>query len=259
MLNDANFVTRFGFIFRAYRKGMATAGLTSQKSKMKATDHRIITFVSQITVYWEAVITMRKALISAAVVFAYKLGGNLQGVLALGVLVLALALQLLFRPFRKFPTFNTREGLRIREKTVHDSIDLNHLESFSIFVSAVTFYSGIVFHDEHTSHAGEVAMSVFVYILNITLIVYYVWRIYEETHVVLDLKLQALGRDYDENGWPFVKFVQLFKALMEKSSQKHRPSAGVGSRTAGPVRQVQLGPVWASSSLLARGSWQSGF
>ena len=220
VLSDIAFITRYGFIYRAYRKGRASPEAGSRETSMQTGDEKIMGFLSRLTIYWEAVITMRKALISAAVVFAYKLGSNLQSVLALGVLVLALGLQLLFRPFRKFPCFSSRRGMRTKRKTVHDNIDLNHLESFSIFASAATFYSGIVFEDEQTSDGGRIAMSVFVYVTNIALLVYFVWRIYEGTHVTLNLKLTAWGQPHDENGWLPVKIVQLFRGY--KEMKEHR-------------------------------------
>ncbi|CAD7704984.1 unnamed protein product [Ostreobium quekettii] len=230
-------ITRYGFIFRAYRKGGRTSydrAHGSGRRRMlpnssvdsdvvahkEIVDHRIILRLRKLTVYWEAVITMRKAMISAAVVFAYKLGGNLQGILALGVLVLALAVQLLFKPYRKFPCFNTRRGLRAQQPTVHDRVDLNHLESFSIFASIVTFYAGVVFNDENTTEGGTVVMTVFVLFVNIVLLVYFLWRMYEGTHVMLDLKLK-------DHGWgssPFLvrKLWMWFRAVQKKRAQQRR-------------------------------------
>ena len=217
-LTDARFVTRYGFIYRAYRKGKIGSYQTGGDPQM-GRDAKLLAVLAKITVYWEAIITTRKGLISAAVVFAYTLGGNLQGVLALGVLILALALQLLFRPFRKFPCFNTRKGMYRHQKTIDDSIDLNHLESFSLFVSTVTFYSGIVFNDPNTSDAGTIVMAVFVFIVNILLVSYFLYRIFEGTHILVDLKLTDFKVQFDRCGWLIVKFVKLVRAYVSATRQ----------------------------------------
>jgi len=91
-------------------------------------------------VFWEVVILVRKALIGAVVVFAYPLGSNLQGVMALGLLIISLILHLLAGPFKYRP--------------------LNVLEGCSLVVSLVAFYSGIVLNDESTSNNGRIFSTV---------------------------------------------------------------------------------------------------
>ena len=77
-------------------------------------------------VYWDCLILLRKAVLSVIIVFAYKLGGNLQGLLVVAVLVIALFLQTHFNPFSQ------------------DLGNLNVLESVSLLVSFFTFLSGLV-------------------------------------------------------------------------------------------------------------------
>eukprot|EP00803_Ostreobium_quekettii_P001172 evm.model.scf_388.6 EVM.evm.TU.scf_388.6 scf_388:61491-71525(-) len=227
-LNHPQFITRYGFIYRAYRTGKAgciEGAIARELAKRRNGADRYnrgvgggpsFALLKKLPVYWEAVITLRKGLISAAVVFAYTLGANLQGVLALGVLILAMALQLLFRPFRRFPCFNTRRGYANKQKTFDDYIDLNLLESSSLFVSTVTFYSGIVFNDPNVSVAGTTTMAIFVVTVNVVLLAYFVYRIYEGTHVLMDLKLNDLAVPFSPDGWLVKKFLRLIWAYISR-------------------------------------------
>ena len=80
--------------------------------------------------HWDCLILLRKAAISIIVVFAYQLGRDLQGLLAMAVLVLALLLQTRFAPFKQ------------------ELGNLNSLESASLLVSFFTFFCGLLFGNE---------------------------------------------------------------------------------------------------------------
>lgn len=99
----------------------------------------------------------RKAVIGVVVVFAYPLGGNLQGVLALGVLLLALVLHMYKQPFR-----NTK---------------LNVLEAASLVVSALTFYLGIMFNDPKTSTLAEVIFSAFLFLVMVLFVTAAIYQV----------------------------------------------------------------------------------
>ena len=101
-------------------------------------------------VYWEVVILFRKALIGAVVVFAYPLGSNLQAVMALGILTLALVIHLIATPF----------------KYLH----LNVLEGCSLLVSIFTFYGGVVFSDANTSKNAKVLLTVILVVVKFLLV-----------------------------------------------------------------------------------------
>ena len=103
-------------------------------------------------VFWESLIMLRKAILAAVVVFSYPLGANLQHVLAVFVLTLALYLQMICRPFRS--EFDI----------------LNEMESASILVSSLTFISSIFFGDERVSHTVRVMVTLFVAACNIVLL-----------------------------------------------------------------------------------------
>jgi len=121
-------------------------------------------------VYWEVMILIRKALISAIVVFAYPLGSNLQGVMALGVLILSLAIHLIATPFKY--------------------LALNILEGCSLVVTIFTFYAGVVFNDENTSESAEVLLSVLLVLINLLLVLVFFCTVfvYGDRYVVAKLK-----------------------------------------------------------------------
>ena len=86
-------------------------------------------------VYWDCLILLRKAILSVIIVFAYRLGGNLQGLLVMAVLVIALVLQMYLNPFSQ------------------DLGNLNVLESVSLLVSFFTFLCGLVLNSERLHSA----------------------------------------------------------------------------------------------------------
>ncbi|GMH37957.1 hypothetical protein BSKO_05841 [Bryopsis sp. KO-2023] len=165
-VNEKQFLLRYGFLYRVYRTG-------------------------RYTIYWEVLVTLRKALIGAAVVYAYPLGPNLQAVLVLGVLMLALFLQNLCRPYREIRT--KKCGGFLSNWTIMELMDFNHMEMFSIFMSAITFYSGIVFNDMNTSNAGTIAMATFALLMNMGYSLHMVLRIWGGLHVAMDEKIEFLA------------------------------------------------------------------
>ena len=82
--------------------------------------------------YWDVWILLRTGLLSTVAVFAYSLGSNLQGSMALFVLVSALFAQVSCRPFK--------EGLEV----------VNRMEGCSLLLVTFTFLAGIVLHDLNT-------------------------------------------------------------------------------------------------------------
>jgi len=93
----------------------------------------------------------RKAAVGAIVVFAYSLGGNLQSVMILGTLLIALLSQISAFPFNDYT--------------------LNVLETSSLLVSILTFYFAIVFNDPNTSDYAKRAFSVILLLLTVLLVV----------------------------------------------------------------------------------------
>lgn len=157
-LNHQDFLNTYGFAYQAYKEK---------------------------NVYWDALIMARKGLIGAVVVFAYPLGGNLQGVLALGVLLMALVLHMLVQPFR-----NTK---------------LNYLEAASLVVSAFTFYSGIVFNDPKTSTVAEVGVSVVLFAIMIVFVVAAAFQVYYNLDLYMYARLGHLEVQDLSESWGFWK------------------------------------------------------
>lgn len=171
------FIARFGYIYGSYDTGRSVA------------------------LIWEMVVFIRKALIAAVVVFAFPLGANLQAISALGVLILALAVHLLVQPFEEtdqreapnVPMFDPKDPANPNEAglwaRINNEISFNWIESASLVNSIVVFYSGILFNDINASEAGKYTMATFALIVNLTFIVYIVYRIYAGIVVAIDLHL----------------------------------------------------------------------
>lgn len=104
-------------------------------------------------VYWESIVMLRKAALAVVVVFAYPLGANLQGVLCVCVLIVALYIHTACSPFRT--EFST----------------LNQYEELSLFISSLTFVSGLFFNDDATSNAVRVFLTVLLILANVGLFV----------------------------------------------------------------------------------------
>eukprot|EP00210_Caulerpa_lentillifera_P006197 g5921.t1 len=123
-------------------------------------------------VFWEVCILARKALIGVIVVFAYPLGSNLQGVMALGVLILALAIHLTAAPF-KYTLLNVLEGC-------------------SLLVSIFTFYAGVVFNDENTSQVARVLLTTLLVLINLSLVAVFLATVFIYGDKCVTARLQCL-------------------------------------------------------------------
>ena len=146
-------------------------------------------------VYWEVIILFRKALIVAVIVFAYPLGSNLQAVMALGILTLALVLHLIAAPF-KYPRLNVLEGC-------------------SLMVSIFSFYGGVVFNDANTSEYARVLLTVILVIVNSLLMAVILFAVffYGDKCVEAQLKLME-ATDIPRN--PIRRMIRLAFVLQER-------------------------------------------
>ncbi|GMH38052.1 hypothetical protein BSKO_05936 [Bryopsis sp. KO-2023] len=188
-VNDEAFLSRYGFLYRTYR--------THHNRESGSNPRYGLSFFAYhtefYTIYWEAFVTLRKVLIGGAVVYAYHLGPNLQAVLALGILFLALFFQLLFRPYRDIRT--KKCGGFLSKWMLMEIMTLNHLEALSILMSAITFYSGVVFNDHNTSEGGKITMAVFVVLSNGAYFLLMLLRLWGGLHVALDEKIKFLAEE----------------------------------------------------------------
>ena len=107
--------------------------------------------------YWEVVIMLRKALLAAVTVFSVYLGGNLQAILALAILVIAAFAQLLTRPF------------------VTDGPPLNTMETLSLACSILAFLVGLLFNDPRTPKLGR-SIASWIFIFSLAIVSLYILR-----------------------------------------------------------------------------------
>ena len=105
-------------------------------------------------IFWESTIMFKKAVLAVVVVFSYKLGANIQAMLASFVLVVALYFQTTCRPYRK--EFDC----------------LNDTESRSILFSSLTFVSSTFFADDRVPQGIRVLISVFLCCANVLFFFY---------------------------------------------------------------------------------------
>ena len=96
-------------------------------------------------VFWESLVALRKALLVLTATFAYTFGGNVQGILAVCILTVALFLHLFFRPFRS------------------DYDRLNALESAALMIGQLIFACGLLLNDEGLSNGGRWALGFFLF------------------------------------------------------------------------------------------------
>ena len=133
-------------------------------------------------IFWDSMILLRKALLVTIVVHAYSLGGNLQGLLALCVLVFSLFLQTSLLPFK------SKFGY------------LNQVESMSLFVSSITFLCGVILSDSRmTSSFVEVSLLILVVVGNVGLaafLFYYLFRV-KVQQIKFSLLANGIGLESD--------------------------------------------------------------
>ena len=123
--------------------------------------------------YWEVVIMGRKALLFAIVAFSHSLGPPLQLLLALGTLVISLAVHLFANPF------------------LEDGPTLHMMEAASLSCSCFVFFAGLIFVDPKTSNIGRIIISVMLLSLLIATIIYLVGNLLVEVAKGIDGLLDA--------------------------------------------------------------------
>ena len=141
-LNDEDFVQTYGFLYRAYDKS-----------------------------YWEVAIMARKAAVAIIAVFSYRLGSNLQGLLCVLVIVIALSVHLVVQPFTQ------------------EIPQLNRLETSSLSTTIVVFLAGLMMNDEKTSHRDRSLVSLFVIVFICATIVGILMHLVFATEEFIDMKL----------------------------------------------------------------------
>jgi len=203
--NETNteFVARYWFIYQAYRKEWYTRP-------------------------WEAVILARKIVIAAVVVYSFQLGPSLQASTCVGVLLFAHTLQVVLRPFKvdvnhqyvpeyagAFLKTIHAPGQATKWIEINNSLSLNALESVSLLSSILVFYSAIILADSKSSYAGQNAMCVFAFCVNLGFLFYMLYRLYCGLHVLIDLKLEMSNPSFMVRGDNHLGFLHLLKKIKE--------------------------------------------
>jgi len=149
-------------------------------------------------IFWESVILLRKAVLAVVVVFAYPLGGNLQGILAVCVLMIALYFHIICSPYRS------------------EFDQLNKLEGLSLLISSLTFVSGLFFNDDRTSSEVRALISVCLILANVGIFLYFLFVFLVTGAQYLRAVLEAEEVDYNQNGGPLYVYKIYLKTRMEK-------------------------------------------
>ncbi|GMH44751.1 hypothetical protein BSKO_12703 [Bryopsis sp. KO-2023] len=180
-LNKREFLERYGFLYKSYNEAWR---------------------------YWEVVIMTRKALLAVVVVFSFELGGNLQGILAVVVLMAAMAAHLYAKPYS-------------------DNLPaLNVLEACSLIISIFVFVAGVIFNDPRTSDGAKIFITVFIFILTFLLLTALVHRMYIGLHIWLKLTLVKWEIDPSQRfhvnafkavGWCNVKATDMLIVVQQRT------------------------------------------
>ena len=171
---DTVFVSRYWFLYQAYRKEWYRAS-------------------------WESVILTRKAMIAAVVVFSVHLEPRLQATMCAGILVIAQALQCFLTPFKIFEGSNNVPDysgwlfrviqlpkLAMKWVQVNNRIDLNALESASLLSSSLVFFAAIIILEPSSTGAGRSVMVSFAFAVNVIYLLYILYRLYAGLHIIID-------------------------------------------------------------------------
>jgi len=178
---NEHFIARYWYLYQGYRMEWYTFG-------------------------WEAAVLTRKALVAAVIVFSVHLGPNLQAALCCGILVTALMVQTILKPFTeeeeedeaihvpeyfsRIFNFSKLPSLAPRWRQFSTSITLNGLESAALFASVTVFLFAVVVNDSHSSKIAEVLFGGVTFVTNVFYLLFMFYRLYAGVHLVMDLKLE---------------------------------------------------------------------
>eukprot|EP00210_Caulerpa_lentillifera_P004272 g4075.t1 len=209
---DPQFIARYWFLYQGYRMEWYTFG-------------------------WEAVILTRKAFVAAVIVFAVHMGPNLQATLCVAILLFALMIHSLFRPFiveqesTNVPDYFgvifkctrfTTIGRKLREFI--NSANLNGLESASLFSSMTVYLSAVILHDPHSSRTGVVLVSALTCLINNIYVLLMFYRLYAGLHLICDLKLELSNPAYmalNPNGPGIKSLIKKGQCIMRVIKEEH--------------------------------------
>lgn len=208
---NEQFIARYWYLYQGYRMEWYTFG-------------------------WEAAVLTRKALVAAVIVFSVHLGPSLQAALCCGILVTALMIQTILKPFTEDEetihapeyfnvvfNFSRLPSLAPRWRQFSTSITLNGLESASLFASVTVFLFAVVLNDSHSSKIAEVLFGGVTFTTNILYLLFMFYRLYAGVHLVMDLKLELSNPEFmavNPNGPGICAFFRKGRQIILSCSKK---------------------------------------
>ena len=183
-------------------------------------------------VYWDCLILLRKALLSIIAVFAYRLGGNLQGLLALTVLVSSLFLQMQTNPFKA--------ELR----------NLNAYENVALLASSFTFLCGLVLNDSRFSNPiFRGSLLVLLFLCNTLLLAFFVYALLRQKLQQIRMELNAAGVHCDgeklhQITLAYVRYqLERLRQIIKPVFSPQDVESSIGTGNVDSQRTVELGNV----------------
>ena len=140
-------------------------------------------------VFWESIIMLRKAILAVVVVFAYPLGSDLQVMLAVFVLALALYAQKICCPFRE------------------EFDQLNEMEGVSLLFSQLTFILSLVFESNRVPEGVRIFVTIVICLCNIGLFLFFIRRflIFSAKYLKSVLDREDVPYNSDKGTWHVIK------------------------------------------------------
>ncbi|GMH41758.1 hypothetical protein BSKO_09668 [Bryopsis sp. KO-2023] len=176
-LQEPSLLRKYGFLYQSYRFGWHN---------------------------WEFMIFLRKALVAAVVVFGYRLKPELQSVLAMAVLMIALFLQLWVWPFRQ------------------DCIKLNRMEAMSLFITILAFYDVMLIENRNVgATAGEIVAWVLV-VFTVLASLYMLVEFIREWFIGVEWELLKHGVRPGHGRSPVRKVILLQRLRLNAATNKSR-------------------------------------
>eukprot|EP00210_Caulerpa_lentillifera_P000404 g394.t1 len=146
-------------------------------------------------IFWESLVMLRKACLSIVVVFSYPLGGQLQGLLAIVILLIFLHFHCTLQPYRK------------------EFAILNHFEAGSITTSCLTFTLGLFFVHGRSSTSTRSFLSVTIIIVNALFLAFLIVAFFHSAivHLRVALKYENIPVPEQASSWLVFKIYITYK------------------------------------------------
>ena len=174
-------------------------------------------------IFWESIVMLRKSVLAVIVVFSYPLGVNIQGILAISLLSLAIYIHVCCQPFKD------------------DFAFLNALETSSLVVSQLTFACGLFFNDHRTSEAIRILLSIALSIAICGLFLIFVYKLLRCSEMYIKAVLESEGME-DVQEWGMLSVLRMFlmmhlavlyhrlirKRHTNRSSSREQPGTSTG-------------------------------